>query len=211
MTDRELTTEGKGRVSIDWNEVQRRLEAARAALERAPGHEEKKRILKERAKALARESVNDTIAGESVEIVEFLLANERYGIESSYVREVFPLHDLTPLPCVPPFVVGILNVRGKVLSVIDIKRFFDLPVQGLTDLNKVIILESNELEFGILADSIIGVRTIPKAGIQTALPTLSGIREEFLVGVTKERVVILDAHRLVSTSKIIVEDEADTS
>lgn len=50
---------------------------------------------------------------------------------SEYVREIYPLKEFTPIPCTPPFVLGIINVRGQILSVIDIKKFFDLPEKGL--------------------------------------------------------------------------------
>ena len=175
----------------------------------APTSEEKKKILRARAMELAREAEQET-AEETIEIVEFLLAHEKYGIQSSYVREICPLKELTPVPCTPPFVLGIVNVRGQVLSVIDIKKFFDLPEKGLTNLNKVIILRNDKMEFGILADLILGVRFIPVSQIQPSLPTLTGIREHYLKGVTKEHVVILDVEKLLSSKTITVHEEVGT-
>lgn len=163
-------------------------------------------ILKTRAQALAQVPAQ-AAATECIEVVTFLLAYETYGIETSYVREVYPLKDLTPLPCTPAFVAGIVNVRGQVLSVIDIKKFFDLPEQGLTDLNKVIILSDGTMEFGILADAIVDVKNIPLGKIQPGLPTLTGIREDYLRGVTVERLVILDAAKLLTDSNIVVHEE----
>ena len=130
---------------------------AASTLQKA-GEEGKKQLLKARARKLARDNAKEKPAGESIEVVEFLLAYETYGIESSYVREICPLKELTPVPCTPPFVLGIINVRGQIISVIDMKIFFDLPEHGLTDLNKVIIVHDEKMEFGILADSILGVR-----------------------------------------------------
>lgn len=169
--------------------------------------EEKKKILKARAKALAQETEEKEREEECIEVVEFLLANEKYGIETSYVREVYPLEELTPLPCTPPFVLGIINVRGQILSIIDLKKFFELPEKGLGDFNKVIILRDEKMELGILADLILGVRSIPIAEIQPSLPTLTGIREEYLKGITKEREVILDAKKLLLDKKIIIHEE----
>lgn len=164
-------------------------------------------ILKARARALAREGKDKEAPEESIEVVEFLLAYERYGIESSYVREVYPLKELTPLPCTPPFVLGIINVRGRIVSVIDIKKFFDLPEKGLTDLNKVIIIHNDAMEFGILADVVLGVRSVLVKEIQPSLPTLIGVREEYLKGVTPDRLVILDAGKLLADKGIIVHGE----
>lgn len=203
------TTPQKTNKAIDWREVERRLEAARVAIERiwAPTAEDTQRILKERAQTLAREPERAEAADAGIEVIEFLLTDERYAVESEYVREVYPLEDLTPLPCTPAFVLGIVNVRGEILSVIDIKKFFDLPEKGLTDLNKVIVLEFRDMVFGIVADAISGVRRIQRAGIQPSLPTLTGIREDYLLGVTAERVVILDAEKLLSDEKLIVQEQ----
>ena len=172
--------------------------------------EDKKKVLRARAMELAREAEQEKTAEETMEIVEFLLAHEKYGIQSSYVRDICPLKELTPVPCTPPFVLGIVNVRGQVLSVIDIKKFFDLPEKGLTNLNKVIILRNDKMEFGILADLILGVRFIPVSQIQPSLPTLTGIREHYLKGVTKEHVVILDVEKLLSSKTITVHEEVGT-
>lgn len=193
---------------IDWSEVHRRVENVQKSLERdwAPPPEKIREILRTRAKALAKEENHKDVGGELIEIVEFLLASETYGIESSYVQEVYPLRELSPLTGTPPFVLGIINVRGRVISILDIKKFFDLLEKGLTDLNKVLILHGPTMEFGILADALVGVRKIPTSELQASLPTLTGIREEYLKGVTKERVVILDAEKLLADKKIIVHD-----
>lgn len=169
--------------------------------------EETRKILRARARELARETKTEKTAQESVEVVEFVLAYETYGIESSYVREIYPLKELTPVPCTPPFVLGIINVRGQILSVIDLKKLFELPEKGLTDLNKVIIIHNESMEFGILADVVLGVRAILMEEIQPPLPTLTGIREEYLIGITRERVIILDLEKLLTDKNIIVHEE----
>lgn len=210
MSDRKPGRQGK-KAAIDWREIHQRIESARAAVERgwAPDAEQTKRILKARARALAGEPGKTGTAAEHLEVVEFFLAHERYAVESRHVREVHPLENLTPLPCTPAFVLGIVNIHGEILSVINIKKFFDLPEKGLTDLNKVIILRSENMLFGILADAIAGVRQIPVAEIQPSMPTLTGIREEYLKGVTPERTVILDAEKLIMDGRIIVQEHVD--
>ena len=200
----------KGRqTAIDWAEVRARLEAAQAAGEQAwaPGADETGRILRERALALAAEPARTQTQYESIEVLEFLLAHEHYAVESSHVREVYPLENLTPLPCTPAFVLGIVNLRGEIVSVIDLRKFFDLPQTGLPDLNKVIVLESANMVFGILADAILGVRRIALAEIQPSLPTLTGIREKYLKGITPERTVVLDAGKLLADEDIVVQEQ----
>ena len=171
--------------------------------------EETRNILKARARALARERDREATDRHYIEVLEFFVSTERYGIESSYVREVYPLKELTPLPCTPSFVLGIANVRGQILSVIDIKKFFDLPGKGLTDLNKVIIIHNDAMEFGVLADVILGMRRIALGDIQPSLPTLTGIREQYLKGVTPEGVVLLDAGKLLTDKNIVIHEEVE--
>lgn len=208
MKGKEKAASHKKAKAIDWGEVNRRIGANRAGLERGmqPTAGERGEILKKRAKMLAVEPAKKTEAEEYIEVVEFLLANERYAVESRHVREIYPLKELTPVPCTPPFVLGIINVRGRILSVIDIKKFFDLPERGLTPLNKVVILSSGDMEFGILADAVIGAHNISMDNLDASLPTLTGVREEYLKGVTREQVVILDAGKLLSDRSIIVHE-----
>ena len=208
-TSERVARSKQGPAPVDWHEIKRRMEKAHGAIEHAwtPSSAETRRVLMARAQALGRAPAAAETAGEHIDVVEFVLAHERYAVESRHVREVAPLENLTPLPCTPTFVLGIVNLRGEILSVIDIKKFFELPEQGLTDLNKIIVLQSGDMVFGILADAIGGVRRIPVAGIQPSLPTLTGIREEYLKGVTAERLVILDAERLLTDESMIVQEQ----
>lgn len=195
-----------------WSKARRRLEEARAALEKGfqPDADEKLAILEDRARALSWRTEREDGDDEQLVTVEFLLGHETYAIESAWIREVHPLRDLTPIPCTPPFVLGVINVHGQILSVLDLKRFFRLPEQGLTDLNRIIILSSGEMEFGILADAILGLRSIPVRKIQPPPPTLTDIKADFLRGVTGERVVIIDGKKLLSDPRIIVHEEVET-
>ena len=198
---------------IDWAELHRRLDASRSALERrlAPSPEERQKILHARARLLAaRGKAEAASAHPPVEVVEFVLGPEHYGIESCHIREIHPLSEFTPLPCTPAFVLGLVNVRGQILSIIDIKKLFDLPQKGLTDLNKVIVVHANQMEVGILADTIVGVRSVALEELQPALPTLTGIRAEYLKGITKDPMVVLDVEKILSDEKILVNEAVNT-
>lgn len=166
-------------------------------------------ILRARARLLARPP-EDAPAGALLDVLEFRLAQERYALETRYVREVCPLKDMTPLPRMPPFLLGVVNVRGRILPVLDLKKFFDLPEQGLTDLHRIILIEGGELEFGLLADATVGVRSIRIDSLQPSLPTLTGIRSEYLKGVTAERLVILDVSRILADPRILVHEDVAT-
>ena len=164
-------------------------------------------LLEKRARELARKPASETATSERIEIVEFTMAHERYGIESKYVREVYPLKELTPLPGTPSFVLGIVNLRGRVISLVDLKKFFDLPEKGLSDTNHVVLLSSLDMEFGILADSMLGVRTMASDELQGDLPTFTGQRRDYLLGVARDGTAVLDGRQILADSRIVVRDQ----
>jgi len=168
--------------------------------------QEKTEILKARAKLLAYE-IKEVKDRQFIEILEFNLSDEVYGLETLYIREVSPLKELTVLPGVPEFVSGITNVRGQILSVMDIKKIFNIPERALTNLNKIIIIHNDEMEFGILADSINGIKVVFVEDIQSSLPTLTDNHSLYLKGITKDNTVVLDAHKLLCDKNIIVNQE----
>ena len=199
---------------LDWAGLHHRLDASQAALKQrlTPSPEEKQKILRARARLLAAGAKKDEAAPDSLlEIVEFVLGPEHYAIESSYIREIYPLSEFTPLPCTPAFVLGLINMRGQILSIIDIKKLFDLPEKGLTDLNKVIVVHAQHTELGILADAILGVRAIALQTLRPGLPTLTGIRAEYLKGITEDSLVVLDVDKILSDERILVDETVSTA
>ncbi len=154
-------------------------------------------------------ATTDDVAGTQLELLEFSLAHERYAVESRFITEVHTLHELTPLPGVPAFVRGIVNLRGRILPVLDLKKLFELPEQGLTDLHRIIVVRGHDLELGLLADTVVGLRQVRLESLQPSLPTLTGIRADYLKGVSDERLVVLDLDRVLSDPKIIVHDDVD--
>lgn len=167
-------------------------------------------VLRERARALARVPAPASAAEAVLEVIEFSLGPEHYAIESRYVREVSPLKDLTPLPCTPPFIRGVVNVRGRILPVLDLKRFLDLPDKGITDLHCIIFVRANDVELGLLADAIGRVSSVPLGALEPSLPTLTGIHGRYLKGVTAERLIVLDVARILGDPKLIVHEEVES-
>ena len=118
--------------------------------------------------------------------------------------------ELTPLPCTPAFVFGLINVRGQILTVMDMKKFFDLPERGITNLNKVIVVRKEAMELGILADEIIGIRNIQMNELQPPLSIMTGIYADYLKGITGERLIVLDMERFLTDRQLIVNEEVET-
>lgn len=163
--------------------------------------------LRARARELAKPPEKEDASVRLVEIVEFTLGQERYAFPAEFVREVFHLTEITPLPSLPAFVLGVTNVRGRILSVIDIRRFLEFAELGLTNLNKAIILRCDTMELAVLADQVVGAYMTDSEKWQKTIPSLTGKKEEFLAGMTRERVVILDAEKLLKSKDLLVGEE----
>ncbi len=167
---------------------------------------EVEKILKLRAEKLARKKAKEKNVNE-IEIIEFQLANEIYGIETQFLKEVLLMKDLTMLPQTPAFVKGIINLRGEIISVIDLKNFFELPQKSIPGLEKILILKDEEMTFGISADNVYGVKKVSMENSQTRLPNLNDIREKYLRAVTKDLTIILDGKKILNDEKIIIDDK----
>ena len=115
-----------------------------------------RRILRERAQVLARPLAQAEAASERLDLLVFSLADSRYAVETGGVAEVTPLRDLTPVPCTPPFVRGVVNHRGRILAVLDLGKLFDLPVQAITRNSFIVAVEAGNRAFGILTDTVVG-------------------------------------------------------
>jgi len=167
----------------------------------------KREVLKSRARELSRAEERNKETAPHIEVLEFILGGERYALETGYIREIYPMKEYTVLPCTPPFIMGIINVHRQVITIIDMKKFFDLPEKGLTDLNKVIILRKDDMELGILADEVRGILDIGELELQPALSTLTDLRADFLKGVTSEGLIVIDALKLMADERIVVHEE----
>lgn len=165
-------------------------------------------VLRERAKKLSGEFLKERSTREDLlEIVEFRLGPERYGVGSLHVGEVVPLREYAIVPCTPSFVSGIINLRGRIVSVVDLKFFFDIPATAVSEETRVVVLRSRDMELGILVDALVGIRTISLRNIHPPLPTMTGVRSAYLLGVEGEDIAILDGARMLRDESLIVDEE----
>jgi purine-binding chemotaxis protein CheW len=190
--------------AIDWQAVQQKMGNLQAATQQSTTFtaEEKLAVLKTRAQHLARPLEEAEAVGLQLEVIEFHLSAEPYALPSTSVREVYPLKGLTPLPCTPPFVLGVMNVRGRILPVVDLSSLLGLTKQRLSEQSTVILMRAGELEVGIVTDLVIGVRSLPLATIHPPLSTLTTSRARYLRGITSEGLVVLEATKLLDSIRL---------
>ena len=165
------------------------------------------KILKDRAAVLARPFFEEVDNGKELIGLGFLLSDEHYVIDASFVVEVIQINELTQLPSCPPFIMGIINVRGRIISVINLKTFLNLPSKGITNHNRVIVVKHQQIEIGLLADEVTGNMLVFTDQLQIPLSTLSSRQKEYLVGITKDHTVLLDIEKFLSAGEIIINEE----
>lgn len=166
-----------------------------------------RKILKERARLLAIKHTDIVSEEDDLHVVTFLLGTETYAVETKFVREVITLKDLTQIPGTPSFVMGVINFRGVIISVINLKVLFGLKEKGLTELNKVMIVKGEDMEFGIMADGITGKMQLPYNSLGKAPLTLNGPGADFVSGITQHGLILLDASRMLRSKQLIIDQK----
>lgn len=172
-----------------------------------PADRETQTILERRAQAIAPPDEAD----EQItypEILRFSLGYVEYAIEMQYVREVILTGDITPVPGIPPFITGISVVRGRIISLVDLRKFFRMPETGLTDFNRVIILSDGRMIFGLLVDRIRGTSHLKKPFSPPTTETK--IPKSHLIGITGDLIVI-DGKALLTDESMVVNEQDNTA
>ncbi|WP_332450125.1 chemotaxis protein CheW [Methanoculleus sp.] len=175
--------------------------------EEAPAHDPGRAgaILAVRARAAARPKEEVREARFS-EILTFRLGGGEYAIEMQYIREVFIIREITPVPGVPDFIAGICAVRGEIISLVDLSTLFSIPKQGLTDLNRVIVLTDGTITFGILADYITDIGTRPTDRLSPVDPGTTPIGDRYLLGVADGATLVLDAAAILADPQMVIDE-----
>ncbi len=163
-------------------------------------------ILHQRALALAQHPPEPAAAETFFDAVLFRLADETYAVAVEFLQDVLSRHNVTPVPCTPPFVAGIINVRGQIVSVLNLKALFNLPDTAGVEIHNVLLLANDEMRFGIAADEVFGVRQLLKSDLQPPPTTLDGFKGEYVAGITAEMVIVLDAGKMLSDPRLIVHE-----
>ena len=117
--------------------------------------------------------------------INFRLGKEWYGVEISKVKDVAKIFELTYLPCAPAHIAGIVNLRGNILSITDLKKIFGLTPLPIGRESRILVIRANEFETGIVVDEISKVADVELNNIAPPLETLDPERAEYIVGECK--------------------------
>ncbi len=145
---------------------------------------------------------------EELQLVVFKLAREEYGVDIAQVREIVRMQEITEVPQAPDFVEGIVNLRGQIIPIVDLRKRFGLysEEEVSKDAKRIVVVNINGQLIGILVDGVSEILRIPTSQIEPPPPIVaSGISAEYLRGVGKVNgrlVIILDLNKIFSTEEI---------
>jgi len=159
-------------------------------------------ILEARARALAyQEAAEDVRQGE--ETLIFRLGDGRYGVSARLVREVQPLSVYTPLPGTPSFVLGLVNLRGRLLAALDIRPLLALPISSPQPAAMLLIVSASGMDVALLTDEVIEIRP-GAADLSPSLASAEGQMLAWARGIDRDLTVQIDLALLLADPGLIV-------
>ena len=144
-----------------------------------------------------KSSANDPLS----QWVTFFLDSEKYGIKVMQVQEVLRLTEIAPVPGAPHYVLGIINLRGNVVTVIDSRKRFGLSDQDPDDATRIVIIEAGDNVVGILVDSVAEVVDLRASEIETAPNVGTDESSKYIQGVSsrgQELLILVDVDKLLT-------------
>ncbi len=141
----------------------------------------------------------------------FSLGKETYGIEIKYVTEIIGMQAVTEIPQLPEYVKGIINLRGKIIPVTDVRLRFKKESKEYNDRTCIIVIDINETSIGLIVDSVAEVLTIPEQDIVAPPQMNKGISNRFIKSIGKvgsEVKLLLDCEKLLTEAELEILEEA---
>lgn len=141
---------------------------------------------------------------DEVQLVVFQLNDETYGVDIGHVQEIIRMQNITPIPRTPEFIEGVINLRGRIIPVIDLHKRFRLPQAELTSNTRIMVVEMSRVTVGMIVDSVSEVLRLPTANIEPPPSMISGIDVAYLKGVGKwedRLIILLDLERVLKESE----------
>lgn len=145
-----------------------------------------------------------TLHSEMLQLVTFKLANQKYGVDILKVQEINNMKDITSIPNAPSFLEGAINLRGKVIPVLNLGRKFGFETKALDDTSKIIIMDIRGVIMGLIVDSVSDVLRVPRDVVEPPPPVSSNISTEFISGIAKLEeglVILLDMDKLLGEAE----------
>jgi purine-binding chemotaxis protein CheW len=142
-----------------------------------------------------------TLVNEEEQLVVFQLAGETYGVVITCIHEIIRMQKITEVPHTVDFIEGVINLRGRIIPIIDLRKRFNLPLEQETQNSRIMVVEVGNMTVGMIVDSVSEVLRLPVKDIDPPPPAMIGIDTTFLRGVGKRKenlIVLLDLERVLN-------------
>ena len=137
-----------------------------------------------------------------IQLVVFDLASEHYGVDISDVREIMRMQNITKVPGAVSYVEGVINLRGKVLPVLDLRKRLGLKVAEQTEESRIVVVDIADGEVGVIVDAVTEVLRVPNASIEPPSSMVAQGNSDYLRGIAKltdRLIILLDLNKLLSS------------
>ena len=145
-----------------------------------------------------------TYSNNELQLVAFKLGREEYGISILQVQEIKRMTDITRVPHTPDYLKGVMNLRGSVLPVFDLKKRLDLPDNAYSDDARIVIVKVDEVTLGVIVDAVSEVLTIGQENIEPPQVVAGGVIANYLSGIGKindRLLILLDINSIIGTGQ----------
>ncbi len=138
------------------------------------------------------------------QVVVFSLGSEAYGVPIGAVREIIRMQDITRVPRMPEFVEGVVNLRGKVIPVIDLRKRLGLGAAEKSKDNRIVVVDGGGEDIGMIVDMVTEVLRLPANSVEMVSGVISSTDSEYLMGIAKlesRLIILLDLRKVLSDSE----------
>jgi len=138
-------------------------------------------------------------------VIVFQLKNQQYGVDIQQIRSIEKLQNITQVPNTSDFIKGVINLRGEVIAIIDLRERLNISVTDITDQTRILIVSVNGVQIGLIVDSATDVLDVNPASIDPSPEIVGDIDVTFVKGVAKlenKLLILLDLARVLSFQEI---------
>jgi len=147
----------------------------------------------------------NNLLAEETQVVIFDLASEFYGVDIDDVREIIRMQTITRVPGAPSFVEGVINLRGKVVPVVDLRKRLRLTVGEQTKDSRIVVVDVASRNVGVIVDAVTEVLRIPLSSVEPESSMITGTDSDYLRGIAKleaKLIILLDLNKVLSAAEI---------
>ncbi len=160
-----------------------------------------KELLRKRTELLAKAKIEQEQQEESLNVVVFILNNEKYAIGANWLKGIRTLSSTVPLPGVPPFIKGITNLYGVLYSVVDLKVLLGLPAHEETQSMQLMIIDHETLKVAFLVEKIDEFKTIYERDLDASITGIKSMEEGLILGLSNDGIIILNPEKILEKIK----------